>query len=617
MTFKASGGGGFFSSLFVDANARAVADDTEYVAHRSMWVAHVRSDVAKGVVRSVVLAFCEEKQFRVAYETKYDCELEHTSSQKREFLLRFGRTKTKGDHVVLGDFTCTDVGHVDNNNNNNKTGAPPAPTTNTVIDDKTHSRLAGIDNPLRSYFHLFFDELATKLATTFLLRSFDAVPLPPSVLDLHALRRARLKREQETVATRHLPGIRWVPEQRDWRASLQTVDSVARATAMRDEALRLFTEFALAENFVITQYTPSVVCELPPSDTVEQCTVKFRTSLSKSNAGLVLISYEMTPSSLELAYFVRFFDSYSKLLEHNDLLQLSSMLQRRRQLRILATSVSNAKTAADVAAAAKQKADENGDNDEEDDDEEDDGEGDNDEDDAYAESPGGMPDVPVAQPLATSGILNSGTPLPDPQRFPEEHKAMTLRAQAEAKARVSPAAVKPSSTPTTAPTSPSSSFVISPPKAQTPPRPVEQPRRAKGVIVEVLEGFVADDRGDHSLSDVSTDEDSEEVRAKQREQERLARLEAEREEARRAARQKPQYRAPAPAVTATAAAPAPPSPSTIARSRRRAKPAPPAPVAAEQTPATPVVVARDEPVPHVPDVAVAISKDVELAESKD
>jgi hypothetical protein len=346
MTFKASGG--FFSSLFVDSNARAVADDTEYVAHRSMWVAHVRSDVAKGVVRSVVLAFCEEKQFRVAYETKYDCELEHSSSQKREFLLRFGRTKTRGDHVVLGDFTCTDVGHVEPSAKTSDVKATTA--TNTIIDDKTHARLAGVDNPLRSYFHMFFDELATKLATSFLLRSFDAVPLPPSVLDLHALRRARLKREQEVVATRHLPGIRWLPEQRDWRASLQVVDSVARAHTLRDEAMRLFTEFVLAENFVITQYTPSVVCELPPNDTVDQCTVRCRTALSKSNAGLVMISYEMTPPSLELAYFVRFFDSYSKMLEHNDLLQLSSMLQRRRQLRILATSVSNAKTAADVAA---------------------------------------------------------------------------------------------------------------------------------------------------------------------------------------------------------------------------------------------------------------------------
>ena len=483
---------GFFSSLFVDVGAHAIAADTSYLTNRSLWVAHVRSDVAKAVVRSVVLAFCEEKLFRVAFETKSDCELEH-ATEKRAFLLRFGRTADHGDHVVLGDFTHTDGVDLD------VAALPAAVATSVdVLDEKTHASLAGVDNPLRSYFHLFFDELAQKLVRACLLRSYDAVPLPPSVLDLHRVRVERQKAESAAnVGKRRLPGVRWAPEERDWRASLRGADTPAAAKAIRDEAVRLFCDYVGEQKFVVTQFQPSLVCELPPNDVVEQCTVRMRAATSKANAGLIIVAYEMTPAHYEGVFFTRFFDSFTKILERNDLLQLSRMVERRRALRSLTTAYSNAKTAAD----RKDNDDDDDDSDESDDD--------NNNNKTEAQDSNGQAKpksakaaLAPATEFAGLAIVRDGSVsvLPDPKEKPSEFQAIMQRAQKEARSRVTPAAVKPP-----AATSPKAA-----PAAAAAPA---EPRRSNGVIVEALEGFTKQDRGEELIADVSTEDDEKEATA--------------------------------------------------------------------------------------------------------
>jgi hypothetical protein len=486
---------GFFSSLFVDVGAHAIAADTSYLTNRSLWVAHVRSDVAKAVVRSVVLAFCEEKLFRVAFETKSDCELEH-ATEKRAFLLRFGRTADHGDHVVLGDFTHTDGVDLDAAALSASVAAPASAAD--VLDEKTHASLAGVDNPLRSYFHLFFDELAQKLVRACLLRSYDAVPLPPSVLDLHRVRVERQKAESAaSVGKRRLPGVRWAPEERDWRASLRGADTPAAAKAIRDEAVRLFCDYVGEQKFVVTQFQPSLVCELPPNDVVEQCTVRMRAATSKANAGLIIVAYEMTPAHYEGVFFTRFFDSFTKILERNDLLQLSRMVERRRALRSLTTAYSNAKTAAGREDAK------------DDDDDDDDDDSDDNHNETEAQDSNGQPKPKSAKPavapateFAGLAIVRDGSVsvLPDPKEKPSEFQAIMQRAQKEARSRVTPAAVKPPA-------------AASPKAAAAAAAAPAEPRRSNGVIVEALEGFTKQDRGEELVADVSTEDDEKEASA--------------------------------------------------------------------------------------------------------
>lgn len=103
--------------------------------------------------------------------------------------------------------------------------------------------------------------------------------------------------------------------------------------AVRDGALRLFASFVKSEGFSVTQWTPSLVAELPSNESLEQCSVRMRHGRNKKDEGVLVLTYSIHPAALAETYFGRFFDAFASLLERNDYIKRSKRLQRRQQVR--------------------------------------------------------------------------------------------------------------------------------------------------------------------------------------------------------------------------------------------------------------------------------------------
>jgi hypothetical protein len=66
----------FLSSLFVDKGLESITADTGFLKNQQAFVAVMRPDVSRSVIRSIVLDYCEEKQFRILFETNVEVELD-------------------------------------------------------------------------------------------------------------------------------------------------------------------------------------------------------------------------------------------------------------------------------------------------------------------------------------------------------------------------------------------------------------------------------------------------------------------------------------------------------------------------------------------------------------
>jgi hypothetical protein len=65
----------------------------------------------------------------------------------------------------------------------------------------------------------------------------------------------------------------------------------------------------------VTQYSPSICCDLPPRQLIERCSLRLTHGSNKKKEQLLIIRYEMEPAEAVDEFFSRFFDAFYSLLE--------------------------------------------------------------------------------------------------------------------------------------------------------------------------------------------------------------------------------------------------------------------------------------------------------------